>query len=59
MRSKGSGNDDLIVITIVVAARGNIRLPQIRSKEDLKLVLNRLASIPSSSLVALEVLWTP
>ncbi|KAL4198471.1 hypothetical protein AMTRI_Chr03g140370 [Amborella trichopoda] len=57
-RSKGFGNE-YIVITILVAAEGVHKLPLINSSSDLKEALQKLASIPSSKTLAVEVLWTP
>ncbi|MED6125278.1 hypothetical protein PIB30_067112 [Stylosanthes scabra] len=54
----GFGNE-YIVITILVAARGTHKLPSINGPEDLKRTLRKLRSIPSSNLLAGEVLWTP
>ncbi|KAG8097840.1 hypothetical protein GUJ93_ZPchr0013g34652 [Zizania palustris] len=46
------------VITILVAAEGVHKLPSINSSSDLKTALQKLA-IPSSKILAVEVLWTP
>eukprot|EP00741_Cyanophora_paradoxa_P018894 tig00021105_g18240.t1 len=53
---------EYIVVTLLVAAEGDIRdtLPkQVRSREDLIAALRGLGSVPSNSLSAVEVLWTP
>ncbi|XP_051144864.1 uncharacterized protein LOC127260891 [Andrographis paniculata] len=50
---------EYIVITILVAAGGVHKLPSINSSKDLKEALQKLASIPSSRTLAVEVLWTP
>ncbi|XP_023770259.1 agglutinin-like protein 5 [Lactuca sativa] len=52
-------NAEYIVITIVVAAGGMHKLPPINSSAKLKEALQNLATIPSSSVKAVEVLWTP
>ncbi|KAL7615282.1 hypothetical protein Lser_V15G06736 [Lactuca serriola] len=52
-------NAEYIVITIVVAAGGIHKLPPINSSAKLKEALQNLATIPSSSVKAVEVLWTP
>jgi uncharacterized membrane protein len=48
-----------IVVTLVVAAQGGLKLPVIRSSQDLRLALGQLGSISSDNLLAVEVMWTP
>ncbi|KAK4424689.1 hypothetical protein Salat_1662500 [Sesamum alatum] len=57
-RASGFSNE-YIVITILVAAEGTHKLPSINNSKDLKEALQKLASIPSSRTMAVEVLWTP
>ncbi|CAI0384186.1 unnamed protein product [Linum tenue] len=52
-------SNEYIVITILVAADGVHKLPAINSVGDLKKALQKLATIPSDSILAVEVLWTP
>ncbi|KAJ4815238.1 myelin-associated oligodendrocyte basic protein [Rhynchospora pubera] len=52
-------SNEYIVITILAAAEGVHKLPVINSSSDLKIALQKLGSIPSSKLMAVEVLWTP
>ncbi|XP_015875505.2 uncharacterized protein LOC107412274 isoform X2 [Ziziphus jujuba] len=52
-------SNEYIVITILVAAKGVHKLPVIRGSENLKEALQKLGSIPSSRILAVEVLWTP
>ncbi|XP_058749137.1 uncharacterized protein LOC131622104 [Vicia villosa] len=56
-----SGLDNkYIVVTVLVAAKGAHKLPNINGAEDLKEVLQKLKSLISSKyLFAGEVLWTP
>nr|ABR16066.1 unknown [Picea sitchensis] len=63
-RSTGSQRSDVfsneyIVITVVVAAEGEHKIPVINSSADLKEALKKLGSIPSHQTLAVEVLWTP
>lgn len=63
-RSTGSQRSDAfsneyIVITVVVAAEGEHKIPVINSNADLKEALKKLGSIPSHQTLAVEVLWTP
>ncbi|KAK6143231.1 hypothetical protein DH2020_023579 [Rehmannia glutinosa] len=57
-RASGFSNE-YIVITILVAAGGAHKLPSINNSKDLTEALQKLASIPSSRTLAVEVLWTP
>ncbi|CAM8924531.1 unnamed protein product [Rhodiola kirilowii] len=57
-RSSGFSNE-YIVVTILVAAEGVHKLPSINGSKDLKEALQKLASIPASKTLAVEVLWTP
>ncbi|KAL1313103.1 hypothetical protein HN51_039671 [Arachis hypogaea] len=57
-RANGFSNE-YIVITILAAAEGEHKLPTINGGKDLKEALQKLGSIPSSKLLAVEVLWTP
>ncbi|KAF5765382.1 hypothetical protein HanXRQr2_Chr15g0703191 [Helianthus annuus] len=51
--------NEYIVVTILVVAHGVLELPPIKSGEELKKALQKLASIPSSNIMGAEVLWTP
>lgn len=57
-RASGFRNE-YIVITILVAAEGVHKLPVINGSGELKEALQKLGSIPSSKILAVEVLWTP
>ncbi|KAF5746965.1 hypothetical protein HS088_TW06G01142 [Tripterygium wilfordii] len=57
-RASGFSNE-YIVITILVAAEGVHKLPTVNGSGDLKEALQKLGSIPSSKILAVEVLWTP
>ncbi|KAI7733470.1 hypothetical protein M8C21_008395, partial [Ambrosia artemisiifolia] len=46
-------------VTIIVAARGVVELPPIKSTAQLKEALQKLATIPSSKIMGVEVLWAP
>lgn len=52
-------NNEYIVVTILVAAEGELKLPTINGNADLKAALKKLGSIPADSIQAVEVLWTP
>eukprot|EP00803_Ostreobium_quekettii_P009898 evm.model.scf_51.9 EVM.evm.TU.scf_51.9 scf_51:71627-75068(+) len=57
--SPGEGLNELIVVTILVAVGGGMKLPRVTSREELRTALNRLGAIDTQSLMAVEVLWTP
>ncbi|CAI5953285.1 unnamed protein product [Closterium sp. NIES-64] len=52
-------NSEYIVVTVLAAAEGTFRLPEIKSSSDLREALTRLGSVPADELQAVEVLWTP
>jgi len=55
----GGDDDELVVVTLLVAARGGLALPKVTSAGELRAALNRLGSVPSEDVLAVEVLWTP
>lgn len=50
---------EYIVVTLLVAAQGSLKLPSIHSSDDLRKALNQLGGVSGDQLLALEVLWTP
>jgi len=52
---------EYIVVTLLLAATGDSlsKLPPLRSNEDLQAALSAIGSVPSDSLLAVEVLWEP
>lgn len=58
-KSKSGFNNEYIVVTVLVAAEGEFKLPTINSNADLKEALRKLGSIPKDQTLAVEVLWTP
>lgn len=58
-RSSGEGTNELLVVSILVAAEGNGSLPAINSLADVKAALTRLGGLGAGQLMAVEVLWTP
>jgi uncharacterized membrane protein len=53
------GPGEYIVVTLLVAAQGDLKLPAINSSDDLRQALSKLGGVASDRLLALEVLWTP
>lgn len=43
----GNGISELIVVTIIVAAEGGVKVPKVSSREELKTALNKLGSLRS------------
>ncbi|KAI3704299.1 hypothetical protein L1987_74515 [Smallanthus sonchifolius] len=58
-QSSNGLRNEYIVVTIIVAARGVLELSPVKNSEQLKKALQKLASIPTSNLIGVEVLWTP
>jgi len=60
MRARADEGRGVVVITLVVAARGEI--PDVASFQDARQLANlmrNLGAIPATSLVAIEVIWSP
>ncbi|KAL3677585.1 hypothetical protein R1sor_027533 [Riccia sorocarpa] len=57
-RNDGFGNE-YIVVTVLVAAEGEYKLPSIYSNSDMREALKTLGSIPADRLQGVEILWTP
>eukprot|EP00850_Spirogloea_muscicola_P020287 SM000212S06880 [mRNA] locus=s212:44646:47005:+ [translate_table: standard] len=50
---------EYIVVTLLVAMDGDIKLPTINSMSDLRQALQVLATVPAEAVQAVEILWTP
>ncbi len=50
---------EYIVVTLLVAAQGNLKLPTINTSDDLRQAISQVGAVASDQLLALEVLWTP
>jgi len=50
---------EYIVVTLLVGAQGNLKLPKVNSPDELRQALQQLGGVSSDRLLALEVLWTP
>jgi len=50
---------DYIAVTLLVASRSRLTLKPVNGSEDLRETLRILGSVPSSQLLALEVIWQP
>lgn len=50
---------EYIVVTLIVAAQGNLGLPKVQSAQDVKQALSRLGAVGAEELLAMRVLWTP
>ena len=53
------GSRELIVVTVLVATEGRVRLPKVNSVGELRNALTTLGSLPVEDIFAVEVLWTP
>jgi len=54
-----NGINEYILVTIIAAADGNIKLPVVTDGSELRTALKRLGAIRVDALQAVEVLWTP
>ncbi|KAF8760414.1 hypothetical protein HU200_010194 [Digitaria exilis] len=57
-KTDGSKNE-YIVLTILIAAEGALKLPVVRSSADLVAAVGKLNSIPAVEIRGIHVLWTP
>ena len=48
-----------ILATVIVATQSKLALPKVNSDQDVSQALSQIGAIPSDSLMAVEVLWTP
>lgn len=55
--SEGPG--EYIIVTLLAATLGKFQIPTINNTDDLRQALRQIGSIPSDTLLAIEVLWTP
>lgn len=53
------GDEELIVVTVLVASKGRFTLPAVRSGAELRAALSTLGAVPSDGVLGVEVLWTP
>lgn len=51
--------NELIVVTILVAVEGRLRLPKVTGRNTLIEALTTLGAVPAADVLAVEVLWTP
>eukprot|EP00245_Coleochaete_scutata_P013720 TRINITY_DN5676_c0_g1_i1.p1 TRINITY_DN5676_c0_g1~~TRINITY_DN5676_c0_g1_i1.p1 ORF type:complete len:432 (-),score=99.98 TRINITY_DN5676_c0_g1_i1:480-1775(-) len=58
--SPASGfSNEYIVVTILLAAEGELTIPTINNSADLRSALSCLGGVPASAVQAVEILWTP
>ena len=61
--SKNSGSsekfNEYILVTIIAACDGGLKLPAVNDSAELKTALKRVGAIRVDALQAVEVLWTP
>ncbi|KAJ1267009.1 hypothetical protein BS78_07G023900 [Paspalum vaginatum] len=51
--------NEYIVLTILLAADGALKFPDVRNYADLEAVVEKLNSIPARQIQGIQVLWTP
>eukprot|EP00887_Chlorella_sp_A99_P006111 scaffold22.g6111.t1 len=57
--SPTAGEREFIVVTLLVAAEGSLKLPRVTSRTELTAALAKLGAVREGDLLAVEVLWTP
>lgn len=50
---------EYIIVTVLAATQGALKLPPVNNETDMKQVLQQLGGVAGDRLLALEVLWTP
>ena len=55
----GEDTNDYILVTIIAACDGGVKMPEITDASDMKTALKRLGAVRVEALQAVEVLWTP
>ncbi|MBE9068041.1 DUF1517 domain-containing protein [Leptolyngbya cf. ectocarpi LEGE 11479] len=50
---------EYIIATLIVATQGKLTLPDVQSEQTVRNALNQIGAIPSDTLMAVEILWTP
>lgn len=56
---EGSVRNEYILVTIIAAADGNIKMPPVTDAQELRTALKRLGAIRTDALQAVEVIWMP
>lgn len=55
----GGARNEYILVTIIAAADGNIKMPPVTDAQELRTALKRLGAIRTDALQAVEVIWMP
>lgn len=53
------GNNEYIIVTLVIASKGKLSLPKIDNASDLRQALRQAGAISSDDLYGMELLWEP
>lgn len=56
---ESAGENEYIVVTLVLASKGKLELPQINNASDLRQALRQAGSISSEELYGMELIWEP
>jgi len=59
MQLQEQESGEYIVATIIVGATGNLKLPEINDTDSMRQALQKVGSVGSDRLLAVEILWTP
>ncbi|CAO2169839.1 unnamed protein product [Urochloa humidicola] len=58
-KKTGGSKNEYIVLTILIAAEGELKFPAVRSSADLEAVVGKLNYVPAGEIPGIHVLWTP
>eukprot|EP00854_Cymbomonas_tetramitiformis_P002026 gene2026-2717_t len=58
-RDESKGPNEFIVVTLLAAVDGAMRMPQVSGAEEMRSALTRLGGVRVDQVAAVEVLWTP
>jgi len=56
---EAEGLNEYIVVTLLVAADGNLKMPKVNSRKDLQDALTRLGAVPAKEIQAVQIIWAP
>ncbi len=54
-----TGNDDYIIVTLLIGTTNNLKLSQVNSSEELRKTLQLIGGLSGDRLLVIEVLWSP
>ena len=59
VKTRTDGINEYILVTIIAACDGGLKLPAVTDSAELRTALKRVGAIRADALQAVEVIWTP